>query len=149
METPVPHYDMNETEEIQPKIILAEYIDVRKPLAKISQMVHNTMQEFARRYEEYAEHVRARMKQAMEMQYPHGFMRKPELRHQYGMLFNHRRYVISGLKNLELFLSIELPKITDIQHTPHHFHLFLMRRHVVTLHTKENTYIKGYSGFII
>ena len=45
VETPVPQYDVNETEQIQPKIILAEYIDVRKPLAKISQMVQNTMQE--------------------------------------------------------------------------------------------------------
>ena len=34
------------------------------------------------------------------------------------MLFNHNWYVVSGLKNLELFLLIELPKITDIQHTP-------------------------------
>ena len=34
------------------------------------------------------------------------------------MLFNHHGYVVSGLKNLELFLSIELPKIMDIQHTP-------------------------------
>ena len=54
----------------------------------------------------------------MELQYPYGFVRKPELRHQYGMLFNHHGYVMSGLKNLELFLSIELPKITDIQHMP-------------------------------
>ena len=50
--------------------------------------------------------------------YSVGFVREPELRHQYSMLFNHHGYVVSGLKNLELFLSIELPKITDIQHTP-------------------------------
>ena len=39
VETPVPQYDANEKEQIQPEIILAEYIDVRRPLAKISEMV--------------------------------------------------------------------------------------------------------------
>ena len=34
------------------------------------------------------------------------------------MLFNHHGYVVSGLKNLELFLSIKLPKVMDILHTP-------------------------------
>ena len=48
----------------------------------------------------------------------YGFIRKPELRHQYGMLFNHHGQVISGLKNMDLFLSIDLPKVEDIQHVP-------------------------------
>ena len=48
----------------------------------------------------------------------YGFVRKPELRHQYGMLFNHHGQVISGLKNMDLFLSIDLPKIEDIAHVP-------------------------------
>ena len=48
----------------------------------------------------------------------YGFVRKPELRHQYGMLFNHHGQVISGLKNMDLFLSIDLPKVEDIQHVP-------------------------------
>ena len=39
VEKPVPQYDVNETEQIQPKIIFAEYIDVRRPLAKISEIV--------------------------------------------------------------------------------------------------------------
>ena len=46
----------------------------------------------------------------------YGFVQKPELRHQYGMLFNHHGQVISGLKNMDLFLSIDLPKVEDIQH---------------------------------
>ena len=48
----------------------------------------------------------------------YGFVRKPELRHQYGMLFNHHGQVISGLKNIDLFLSIDLPKVEDIAHVP-------------------------------
>ena len=58
------------------------------------------------------------MKRAAEAQYQYGFVRKLELRHQYGMLFNHHGYFVSRLKNLELFLSIELPQTTHIQHTP-------------------------------
>ena len=34
------------------------------------------------------------------------------------MLFNHHGQVISGLKNMDLFLSIDLPKVEDIQHFP-------------------------------
>ena len=34
------------------------------------------------------------------------------------MLFNHHEQVISGLKNMDLFLSIDLPKIEDIAHGP-------------------------------
>ena len=48
----------------------------------------------------------------------YGFVRKPELRHQYGMLFNHHGQVISGLRNMDLFLSIDLPKVEDIAHVP-------------------------------
>ena len=121
VEAPVPQYDVIETEQIQPKIILVEYIDVRRPLTQFSEMVRNTMSEFAHRYQEYAEDVWTRVKRATKSQYPYGFVRKLELTHQYGMLFNHHGYVVSELKNLELFLSIELPKITDIQHMPQPF----------------------------
>ena len=34
------------------------------------------------------------------------------------MLFNHHGQVISGLKNLDLFLSIDLPKVENILHDP-------------------------------
>ena len=43
------------------------------------------------------------------------------IRHQYGMLFNHQGQVISGLKNMDLFLSIDLPKVEDIAHVPPSF----------------------------
>ena len=43
---------------------------------------------------------------------------KPELRHQYGMLFNHNGYMMLGLQSLQLFLTINLPKIADLQHAP-------------------------------
>ena len=57
-----PQYNLTETEEIQPEIILAEYIDVRQPLAKMSQMVRNTMTDFAQKFQEYADDVKERVK---------------------------------------------------------------------------------------
>ena len=118
VEAPDPCYNVSETEEIQPEIISAKYIDVRKSVTQIGEMVKKTMTEFGRRYQQYAKDICSRIKRATESQQPYGFVRKPELRHQYGMLFNHHGYVVSGLKNLELFLSIKLPKVTDILHTP-------------------------------
>ena len=47
METPVPQYNVNENENSQPELISAKYIDIRKPLVKVSEMVQNTMTEFA------------------------------------------------------------------------------------------------------
>ena len=57
----------------------------------------------------------------------------PELRHQYGMLFNHHGQVISGLKNMDLFLSIDLPKVEDIAHV----HLHSQNVTTGPLHTKQ------------
>ena len=62
-----------------------------------------------------------RIKRATTSTSEYGFVKKPELRHQYGMLFNHHGQVISGLKNIDLFLSIDLPKIEDIAHIPPEF----------------------------
>ena len=45
---------INQTEEIHPEIIMAQYIDVRQSLAKLSQMVRKTMTEFTCKYKEYA-----------------------------------------------------------------------------------------------
>ena len=68
--------------------------------------------------QKYATDVTERIKRATKATADYGFVRKPELRHQYGMLFNHHSQVISGLKNMDLFLSIDLPKVEDIAHVP-------------------------------
>ena len=44
--------------------------------------------------------------------------RKPELQHQYGMLFNHQGYMMPGLQSLQLFLTIDLLKLEDLHHDP-------------------------------
>ena len=46
---------------------------------------------------------------------------KPELRHQYGMLFNHQGYVMLGLQSLQLFLAGDLPKVEALYHEPPEF----------------------------
>ena len=69
-------------------------------------------------WESYIKTMKKQIKHANAANSDYGFMRKPELRHQYGMLFNHHGQVISGLKNIDLFLSVDLPKIEDIAHVP-------------------------------
>ena len=81
-------------------------------------MVHKSMQEFQEHMQKYTADVSERVKRAMQETQEYRFVRRPELRHQYGMLFNHHGQVIFGLKNMGLFLSIDLPKVEDIEHIP-------------------------------
>ena len=68
--------------------------------------------------QKYAMDITEWVKKATNAIEDYGFVCKPELRHQYGMLFNHQGQVISGLKNMDLFLSIDLPKVKYIAHVP-------------------------------
>ena len=81
-------------------------------------MVRKSVREFQDHMKRYTAEVTKCVKRAAQATKDYGFVRKPELRHQYGMLFNHHGQVISGLKNMDLFLSIDLPKVEDIQHVP-------------------------------
>ena len=81
-------------------------------------MVRNSVQEYQNHIKKYTAEVTKRVKQGTQRSKDYGFVRKPELRHQYGMLFNHHGQVILGLKNMDLLLSMDLPKVEDIQHVP-------------------------------
>ena len=83
-------------------------------------MISKSVSDFHAQLAEYTTELTKRIKRATT-QADYGFVRKPELRHQYGMLFNHHGQVISGLKNMDLFLSIDLPKVEDIAHIPPSF----------------------------
>ena len=50
-----------------------------------------------------------------------GSTKQPRLHHEYGMLFNHHGYLLSGLQRLYLFLAIDLPTPDDLLHTPPRF----------------------------
>ena len=101
----------------EPDILHAMDILIEEKLNKISTMISKSVSDFHAQLAEYTTELTKRIKRATT-QADYGFVRKPELRHQYGMLFNHHGQVISGLKNMDLFLSIDLPKVEDIAHIP-------------------------------
>ena len=101
----------------EPDIICATDILIKERISKISTMVRKSVSDFHAQLKQYTTELTERIKRATTKA-DYGFVRKPELRHQYGMLFNHHRQVISGLKNMDLFLSIDLPKVEDIAHVP-------------------------------
>ena len=100
-----------------PNIIYAKEILIEERLNQVSRMIDKSLQDFNTHLKRYTTDLTKRMKRATANR-DYGFVRKPELRHQYGMLFNHHGQVISGLKNIDLFLSIDLPKVEDIAHVP-------------------------------
>ena len=80
-------------------------------------MVRKSVSDYHAQLKQYTTELTERIKRATTKA-DYGFVRKPELRHQYGMLFNHHGQVISGLKNMDLFPSIDLSKVEDILHVP-------------------------------
>ena len=110
-------YDTKMVHE-QPNIIQATHINIEERIHTLATMVEKSVHEFQDHIKKYTAEVAKHVRRAMQGGKDYGFVRKPELRHQYGMLFNHHGQVISGLKNMDLFLSIDLPKVEDIQHIP-------------------------------
>ena len=98
-----------------PNIIYAKEILIEERVNQVSKMIEKSITDFQTHLKQYTTDLTTRIKRAT-VNRDYGFVRKPELRHQYGMLFNHHGQVISGLKNMDLFLSIDLPKIEDIAH---------------------------------
>ena len=101
----------------EPDIIHATDILIEERISTLSTMVRKSVRDFHAQMKQYTTELTERIKRATTKA-DYGFVRKPELRHQYGMLFNHHGQVISGLKNMDLFLSIDLPKVEDIAHVP-------------------------------
>ena len=101
----------------EPDIIHATNILIEDRLNTIATIVRKSVSDFHAQLKQYTTDLAARIKRATTTA-DYGFVRKPELRHQYGMLFNHHGQVISGLKNMDLFLSIDLPKLEDIAYKP-------------------------------
>ena len=112
-----PTYNTVPIHEV-PNIIRATHIDIEECIDTLATMVRKSVREFQDHIKKYMAEVTKRVKRTTQRKKDYGFVRKPELRHQYGMLFNHHGQVISGLKNMDLFLSIDLPKVEDIQHVP-------------------------------
>ena len=99
-------------------ILNATSIDLQPRPDIIARMIQRTAENFRKHMESYIKTIKKRIKRANAANSDYGFVHKLELRHQYGMLFNHHGQVISGLKNIDLFLSVDLPKLEDIAHVP-------------------------------
>ena len=105
----------------EPDIIHAMHILIEERISTLLMLVRKSIHDFQSQMKKYTADVTERVKQATKSTADYGFVRKPELQHQYRMLFNHHGRVISGLKNMDLFLSIDLPKVEDIAHVPPSF----------------------------
>ena len=101
----------------EPDIIHATDILIEERINTLSTMVRKSVRDFHAQMKKYTTELTNQIKQ-VTTKADYGFVRKPEFRHQYGMLFNHHRQVISGIKNMDLFLSIDLSKVEDIAHVP-------------------------------
>ena len=93
----------------EPNIIHATDILIEEQISTLSTMIRKSISDFHAQMKKYTTELTERIKRATTKA-DYGFVRKPELRHQYGMLFNHHGEVISGLKNMDLFLSIDSAK---------------------------------------
>ena len=99
------------------ELIQVDEIEVEPAVNDIIQQMEDDIVQFGEHMHRYATDLENRMKRETKkrlLKMP----KKPELRHQYGMLFNHHGYVMAGLQSLQLFLAIDLPKIDDILHDP-------------------------------
>ena len=112
----------------EPDIIHATHILIEERISTLSTLVRKSVRDFQSQMKKYATDITEHVKRATKSTADYGLVRKPELQHQYGMLFNHHGQVISGLKNMDLFLSIDLPKV-EVR-TSHMFHLH--SRNVIT-----------------
>ena len=102
----------------EPDIIHATHIVIEERISTLSMMVRKSIRDFQSQMKKYTADITECIKRATTSTADYGFVRKPELRHQYRMLFSHHGQVISGLKNMDLFLSIDLPKVGDIAYVP-------------------------------
>ena len=102
----------------EPDIIHATHILIEEKISTLLKLVQQSVQDFHSQMKKYTADVTEWIKRVTQDTADYGFVRKPELRHQYGMLFNHHGQAISRLKNMDLFLSIDLPKVEDIAHVP-------------------------------
>ena len=82
----------------KPEILSTDNIEVRPQLNRLIQLMENDIEkfktEFQKRIDETVSHTWRSVQENAKMP------RKPELRHQYGMLFNHQGYMMPGLQSL-------------------------------------------------
>ena len=85
----------------EPNIIHATDILIEERISTLGTIVRKSVRDFHAQMKKYTTELTEQIKRTTAKA-DYGFVRKPELRHQYGMLFNHHGQVISGLKKYGL-----------------------------------------------
>ena len=108
-------YDKDDL-QFEPELIASETIEVGPSLNRLIKPMEKDIQKFSMNFQRHIDEMVHRFCRTIqeELKMPC----KPELWHQYGMLFNHQGYVMPGLQLLQLFLAIDFPKIEDLYHDP-------------------------------
>ena len=105
-----PTYNTISMHEL-PNIIQATHIDIEERIDTLATMVRKSVLYFQDHIKKYTAEVTKRVRRATQGSKGYGFVRKLELRHQYGMLFNHHGQVISGL--LSTWFQEKQPRTND------------------------------------
>ena len=113
--------DENITYDVQdwmnePEILLTDSTDVQPQFNKLIQKMEKDIEKFKAEFQKKIDQTVSRAHHSIQENVK--MPRKPELQHQYGMLFNHQGYMMPGLQSLQLFLAIDLPKLEDLHHDP-------------------------------
>ena len=80
-----PTYNTVSIHEV-PNIVQATHIDIEEWITALATMVRKSVREFQDHMRKYTAEVTKHIKRAAQATQDYGFIRKPELRHQYGML---------------------------------------------------------------
>ena len=85
--------------DFEPEIISAESVEVVPKLNRLIQSMEEDIEQFKNDFQKKIDETILRVRRSTqdELKMP----QKPELRHQYGMLFNHQGYVMLGLQSLQ------------------------------------------------
>ena len=110
-------YDIDDVTDI-PELIQADEIQVNEQFNRLVETMERDMDQFQENFRNLIQDTHSCAHRSVAKQEELKLSLKPELHHQYGMLFNHNSYMMPGLQSLQLFLAIDLPKIADLQHTP-------------------------------
>ena len=105
--------------DLKPEIISAESIEVAPKLNRLVESMEEDIEQFKNDFQKKIDETILRVHRSTQEQLK--MPRKLELRHQYGMLFNHQGYVMPGLQSLQLFLAVDLPTVGDLYHEPPEF----------------------------
>ena len=82
----------------EPEILSTDSIEVQPQLNRLIQSMENDIEKFKTEFQKRIDDTVSR--DWLSVQENAKMPRKPDLQHQYGMLFNHQGYMMPGLQSL-------------------------------------------------